>query len=141
MNKLNHNLQSYGKIAFILLISLKACTVGMKIVAVEDKYSKAMSEAKTIFEETSPEDFLSTLDDGNTENSFVYAEKLEKLQKQCVEEIEEIALLSVATDRDFERKGLDYSILEILDDSLYKTQFTASRDDCRDIYISMMENY
>lgn len=141
MNKLNILLQKYCMVTFVAIVLLKACTVGLKTVTATNKYSEMMETANEVFGEDPPEELLAYLDDKHLENEKYYSDLLDELESECFEGRNEIALLSLTSYQKYRQAEFNYSVSEVLEYYLVLAQSTNNIDSCKEIYISVAEDY
>ena len=128
-------------VTFVAIVLLKACTVGLKTVTATNKYSEMMETANEVFGEDPPEELLAYLDDKHLENEKYYSDLLDELESECFEGRNEIALLSLTSYQKYRQAEFNYSVSEVLEYYLVLAQSTNNIDSCKEIYISVAEDY
>lgn len=141
VNKLTVFLQKYCMVAFVALILLKGCNVGLKAITASNKQSQILEIAEETFGDDPPEELLAFRDDGHLDNQESYSKLLNELEKECFEGRKEIAILALTSSEKYRQAEFDYSVLEVLDDYLMIAQSTNDIDSCKTIFASVSEEY
>jgi hypothetical protein len=128
-------------VAFVALVLLKGCNVGLKAVTASNKQSQIIEIAEETFGDDPPEELLAFRDDGHLDNQESYSELLDELEQECFEGRKEIAILALTSHEKYRQAKFDYSVLEVLDSYLAIAQSTNDTDSCKDIFISVSEEY
>ena len=141
MNKLNVVLQKYCMLAFMAIVVLKGCTLGLKTVTASNHQSQILEVAEETFGEDPPEELLAFRDDRHFKNQASYAKLLNELEQECFEGRKEIAILALTSHEKYRQAGFDYSVLEVLDYYTFLADSTNDLDSCKSIFVEVSEEY
>lgn len=141
MNKFTVFLQKYCLLASVALVLLKGCNAGLKAVNASNQQSQILEIAEESFGDDPPEELLAFNDDGNFDNQESYSKLLDELEKECFEGRKEIALLAFTSHKKYQQAEFDYSVLEVLDEYLAIAQSSDDTDSCKNIFVSISEEY
>ena len=128
-------------VAFVAIVLLKGCTIGLKAVTISNKQSQILKVAEETFGDDPPEELLAFRDNGNLDNQESYSKLLDELEKECFEGRKEIAILALTSSEKYKQADFDYSVLEVLDYYIAIAESTNDTDSCKNIFSSVAEEY
>ena len=128
-------------LAFMAIVVLKGCTLGLKTVTASKQQSQILDVAEETFGEDPPEELLAFRDDRHLNNQESYTKLLDELESQCFEGRKEIALLTLTSAEKYKKAGFNYSVLEILEDYVFLAESTNDMDSCKSIYVEVSKEY
>ena len=127
--------------AFVAIALLRGCGAGLVALTSSNQQSQIKEMAEEAFEDRTPEQALAFNDDGNLEKQESYSLLLDQLEEYCFEGRKEIALLASTSASQYQKAGIDYSSLDVLDYYLAIAYSSKGKDSCFDIFQEVAEEY